>query len=74
MRDTFKETEKTSYRLGENTRKLFVNNCIANKGLESRIDKEVCKLNSKKTNNSIKTWTKDLDTSPKRIHGWQIST
>lgn len=31
------------------------------------------KLNNKKTNSSIKKGAKDLDTSPKKIHRWQIS-
>lgn len=43
MRDTIKRLKRQA----TVSEKTFVNHCIANKGLESRMNKEVCKLNSK---------------------------
>ena len=51
--------KKTIYRMV-----LFVNN-IFYKGLVSRIY-----YNNGKTNNSLKKWAKDLNTSPQKTHKW----
>ena len=50
--------------------KIFANH-MPEKELVSRIYKELSKLNSKKINIPIKTWTKDRRHFTK---GWQIST
>ena len=42
----------------------------SDKGLLWKIYKELLKFNTKNTDNSIKKWVKDLDTSPERIHRW----
>ena len=59
---------KDSHKLGENVSKI---------GLTSRIYSDFLKLNSKKSNNQIKSGQKTCTESltlPKKIYGWQIST
>jgi len=57
-----------SHRLGKNIK------CISDKGLVSRIYTKLLKHSGKGRNNPIKNWAKYLNTLPKNIHIWQIST
>ena len=56
---TVKETITKTKRQLEEWEKIFANN-ISDKGLVSKIYKELIKLNSQKTNNPVKKWAKDM--------------
>ena len=57
---TAKETIKKTKRQLMEWEKIFANN-ISDKGLVSKIYKELNKLNTHKTNNPVKKWAKDMN-------------
>ena len=55
-----KETIRKSKRQLMEWEKIFAND-IPDKGLVPKIDKELLKLNTQKTNNLVKKWAKDMN-------------
>ena len=55
-----KETISKTKRQPMEWEKTFAND-ISDKGLVSKIYKELLKLNTQKTNNSVKKWAKDMN-------------
>ena len=63
---TAKETINTTKRQPTEWEKIFAND-ISDKGLVSKIYKELTKLNTQKTNNPVKKWAKDMNFSKEDI-------
>ena len=57
---TAKETINKSKRQLMEWKKIFAND-ISDKGLVSKIHKELIKLNNQKTNNPVKRWEEDIN-------------
>ena len=57
---TVKETISKTKRQPTEWEKIFAND-ISDKGLVSKIYKELIKLNTQKTNNPVKKWAKDMN-------------
>ena len=70
---TAKETTSKVKRQPSEWEKIIANETSDN-GLISKIYKQLIQLNARKTNNPIKKWEKDLDSSPKKTYRWLTNT
>ena len=55
-------------------RQKIIANETTDKGLISKIYKQLIQLNARKANSTIKKWEKDLNISPKKIDRWRANT
>ena len=69
---TAKETLNKMKRQPTEWQKIFANES-SDKGLISKIYKHLLQLHTKKTNNPIKKWAEELNSSPK-TYGWPKNT
>ena len=71
---TAEETINKMKRQPSEWEKIIANEAT-DKGLISKICKQLMKLNIRKTNNSIKNWAEDLkDISPRKTYRWPTNT
>ena len=70
---TAKETTNKMKRQPSEWEKIFANKST-DKGLISKIYKQLMQLSVKKTINPIQKWAEDLDISPKKTYRWPGST
>ena len=70
---TTKETTSKVKRQPSEWEKLTANE-TTDKGLISKIHKQLIQLNSRKVNDPIKKWAKELDISPKKTYRWLTNT
>ena len=71
---TAKETINKMKRQPSEWEKIFANGAT-DKGLISKICRQLMKLNIRKTNNPIKNWAEDLkDISPRKTYRWPTNT
>ena len=71
---TAKETINKTRRQPSEWEKVFANESV-DKGLISKIYKQLMKLNIKKTNNPIKNWAEDLNRHlSKKTYRWRRGT
>ena len=70
---TAKETISKSKRHLTEWEKIFAND-ILDKGLVSKIYKELTKLHTRKTNNPVKKRAEDIDAFPKKTFRWPTGT
>ena len=68
-----KETISKLKRQPSKWEKIIANE-LNDKELISKIYKQFMQLNTRKMNDPIKKWAKDLDISPKRTYRWLINT
>ena len=70
---TAEETINKTNRQPSEWEKIFANEAT-DKGLISKIYKQLTQLNVTKTNNPVQKWAEDLDISPKKIHRLPTNT
>ena len=70
---TMKETISKVKRQPSEWEKIIANEST-DKALISKIYKQLLQLNSRKINDPIKKWAKELDISPKKTYRWLTNT